>query len=196
MSICLLCDRTFPSYTALQQHERDSPAHAESFDCGDCSRSFSSGEALAQHLRDSPAHQRAPETPLDIFFRSFPTFAYDPSQPPATSYASLQDHEGWRRGDTASDNAWNLYQNALEDELRLWFGKEDDLAAWHALCHAIGVEPPPQTCGQCEEVWVDYTWCGKCMLTQKGCSENSRQYCRPDWLGTKPRKQQTPSPDV
>jgi hypothetical protein len=64
----------------------------------------------------------------------------------------LQAHEGWRRGEAASAAAWNSYQNALEDELRLWFGKENDLAAWHALCHAIGVEPPPQTCSQCEEV--------------------------------------------
>ncbi|RYN65003.1 hypothetical protein AA0119_g11515 [Alternaria tenuissima] len=151
MSVCLLCDRSFPNHTALQQHERDSPAHAESFDCDECDRSFGSEEALAQHLRDSPIHRQVPETPLDIFFRSFRTFAYDPTQPPATSYAFLQAHEGWRRGEAASTAAWNLYQEALEDELRLWFGDEDDLAAWHALCHAIGVEPPPQTCGQCEE---------------------------------------------
>lgn len=30
--------------------------------------------------------------PLDAFYRSFPTFQYDPSLPPATSYASLRRH--------------------------------------------------------------------------------------------------------
>jgi hypothetical protein len=137
----------------------DSPAHAKSFDCNDCNRPFGSKGALEQHKRDSPAHQHAPEpqTPLDIFFHSFPTFKYDPSQPPATSYARLQAHKRWRSGDdasgdAASDDAWNRYQHALEGELYLWYGKEDDLAAWHALCHAVGVEPPPQTCDQCEQV--------------------------------------------
>jgi hypothetical protein len=147
-----LCDRSFLNDGALQQHKRDSPAHAVSFDCDDCNRSFGSKEALEQHLRDSSAHHQAPETPLDAFFRSFPTFEYDPSQPPATSYACLQAHKSWRRGEAASADAWGRYQDALQDELRLWYGEEDDLAAWHALCHAIGIEPPPQTCDQCEQV--------------------------------------------
>jgi hypothetical protein len=151
-SVCSRCDRSFPSSWALQQHKRDSPAHAQSFDCDDCNRSFNSEDALEQHLRDSPAHHLVPETPLDAFFRSFPTFEYDPSQPPATSYAHLRAHKGWQRGEAASADAWDRYQDALEGELRLWYGEEDDLAAWHALCHAIGVEPPPQTCDQCEQV--------------------------------------------
>ena len=149
---CDDCSRTFNSEDALEQHLRDSPAHAQSFDCDDCSRTFNSEDALEQHLRDSPAHHQVPETPLDAFFGSFPTFEYDPSQPPATSYARLRAHEGWQRGEAASADAWDRYQDALEDELRLWYGEEDDLAAWHALCHAIGVEPPPQTCDQCEQV--------------------------------------------
>jgi len=149
---CESCNRSFGSEEALNQHLRDSPVHAPSFECETCDRSFGSDEALEQHLRNSRIHQRDPETPLDIFFRSFPTFDYDPSLSPATSYANLREHEGWRRGDTASDDAWNRYQDALESELRMWYGAENDLAAWHALCRAIGVEPLPQTCEQCEEV--------------------------------------------
>jgi hypothetical protein len=160
-SICSLCHRPFVSKQALRQHKRDSPDHrkdphvqANPLRCSGCNRSFGSKGALEQHIRDTPAHQRATEaqTPLDAFFGSFPTFDYDPSQPPATSYARLQAHKRWRRGDAASDDAWDRYQHALEGELHLWFGNEDDLAAWHALCHAIGVEPPPQTCDLCEQV--------------------------------------------
>ena len=186
-SPCLLCDRSFPNDTALQQHKRDSPvhadssrchdcrrsfrsedalaqhvrdspAHAKSFDCTDCCRSFTSEDALHQHLRESKAHPRAPETPLDVFFHSFKTFAYDPSQPPATSFAYLQAHKGWRPGDAASAKAWDRYQNALEDEIRLWFGEANDLASWHALCHAIGIEPPPKTCSQCKKVRNLLAW--------------------------------------
>jgi hypothetical protein len=89
---------------------------------------------------------------LDTFFRSFPTFDYDPSLPPARSYANLREQQGWRRGEIESEIAWNKYQDALGRELRMWYGAEDDLTAWHALCRAIGVGPLPATCEQCEKV--------------------------------------------
>ncbi|PMD67452.1 uncharacterized protein K444DRAFT_639408 [Hyaloscypha bicolor E] len=130
-SRCVLCDQSFDSEEALQQHLRDSPAHTPSFDCEDCDRSFGNEEALEQHLRDSRIHQKDTETPLDVFFRSFPTFDYDPSLPLATS--------------VASDDAWNRYQDALQSELHLWYGTENDLTAWHALCRAISIDPLPKT---------------------------------------------------
>ncbi|EFZ04512.2 double-stranded RNA-binding type zinc finger domain protein [Metarhizium robertsii] len=148
---CIACDRSFGSEEALEQHLRGAPVHAPSFECSTCDRSFGSEEALAQHLRDSRAHTQAAETPLDIFFRSFPDFDYNPSLPPATTYAYLRQHEGWRRGDVDSTDAWDRYQDALESELRMWYGSEDDLTAWHALCRAIGINPLPKACKHCEE---------------------------------------------
>ncbi|KAH8758844.1 hypothetical protein BGZ57DRAFT_944370 [Hyaloscypha finlandica] len=148
---CTPCNRRFDSEEALQQHLRDSPAHTRSFDCDDCDRAFDSEEALQQHLRNPRIHQQDTETPLDVFFRSFPTFDYDPSLPPATSYANLREHEGWRRSSAASSDAWNRYQDAPQSELHMWYGAENDLTAWHALCRAVGIEPLPKTCEQCEE---------------------------------------------
>ena len=55
-TICGDCDRSFKHVKALQQHLRDSPAHAITFDCDDCDRAFDTEQALQQHLRDSPAH--------------------------------------------------------------------------------------------------------------------------------------------
>jgi len=46
----LVCDRTFGSDEALQQHVRDSPAHAPCFDCEACDRSFGSERVLEQAL--------------------------------------------------------------------------------------------------------------------------------------------------
>ncbi|TAQ90039.1 hypothetical protein B7494_g1665 [Chlorociboria aeruginascens] len=150
---CDDCNRSFDSEEALQQHLRDSPAHAPSFDCETCDRSFSNEEALEQHLRDSRIHQQDTETPtetaLDVFFRSFPTFDYDPSFPPAISYANLRRYKKWRRDSAESDDAWNRYQDALQSELYLWYGAKNNLIAWHALCRAIGIEPLPKTC--CEK---------------------------------------------
>ncbi len=149
---CNACDRSFSSQGALDQHMRDSPAHTQTFDCDACDRSFSSQDVLDQHMCDSQLHQQIIETPLDTFFLSFLSFDYNSSLPPATSYANLQKHMGWRQGQTESNEAWADYQNALESELRMWYGQEDDLTAWHALCRAIGIIPLPKTCGQCQQV--------------------------------------------
>ncbi|KAK7403331.1 hypothetical protein QQX98_010920 [Neonectria punicea] len=148
---CDNCVRSFNSQEALGQHSRDSPAHTLVFKCETCRRSFNGQGALDQHLRDSDIHQEKSETPLDVFFRSFPTFRYDPGLPPANSYAKLRQHERWHRDDPVSGQAWNRYQNALQSELHLWYAAEDDLMAWHALCRAIGIEPLPKTCEQCEQ---------------------------------------------
>jgi uncharacterized protein YlaI len=178
---CQKCNRSFDTEEALQQHLRDSPAHALSFECETCDRSFGSEEALKQHYRDSRIHQQDTETPLDAFFRSFPTFDYDPSLPPAVSYANLRKQEGWRRGHTVSIDAWNRYQDALESELNMWYGAEDSLTAWHALCRAIGIEPLPKTCEECEEVRGRASRSGRFILTRvTGCKKDTRQYRRSD----------------
>ncbi|CAG7950532.1 unnamed protein product [Penicillium salamii] len=149
---CEPCDRSFGSQDALGQHLRDSPVHALSYDCEPCDRSFGSQDALGQHLRDSSAHFQLPRTPLNRFFQSFNGFVYDPTLPPTESYSSLQRFYGWRRGEEESDRAWQQFQEALNQEFRLWFGAEDDLAAWHSLCRAVEIEPLPRTCHDCKKV--------------------------------------------
>ena len=92
------------------------------------------------------------DTPLDQFFLSYPSFEYHRSLPPAESFNRLRRHQRWRRGNPESDEAWNQYQKALKEEFQLWYGAEDDLGAWHALCRAIRIKPLPATCEECEKV--------------------------------------------
>ena len=67
--ICKDCNRTFSTLQALEQHLRDSPAHAVTYDCEECDRAFNTEQALEQHLRDSPAHSTSsyPITVIDSF---------------------------------------------------------------------------------------------------------------------------------
>ncbi len=161
-----LYDRSFSGDEALQQHLRDLPVYALSFNCNDCDQSFNSEEVLQQHLQDSRIHQQDTKTPLDVFFRSFLTFDYDPSLLPATFYANLRQHEGWRRSSAALDDAWNRYQDALQSELHMWYGAENDLITWHVLCRVIGVEPLLETCEQYEEVRDRVTKVSRFILTR------------------------------
>lgn len=164
---CEPCNRSFKSQEALDQHSRDSPSHAISYDCGPCNRSFGSQNALDQHIQYSSVHIAPPTTPLDAFFLSFTAFEYDPDLPPSESFAQLKRFYGWRRGDPDDRQAWIGYQAALEEEVRLWFGAEDDLSAWHSVCRAIGIEPLPATCSRSKKVrthlasiiWHEYSRC-------------------------------------
>jgi hypothetical protein len=77
----------------------------------------------------------------------------------------LREHKGWHRGEIAADDAWRRYQDALAGELRMWYGAENDLAAWHALCRAIGIEQLPRTCEQGEKVGIHLAQRGRLLLT-------------------------------
>ncbi|KAK7221888.1 hypothetical protein V2G26_009891 [Clonostachys chloroleuca] len=147
---CKICSRSFKSDEGLKQHMK-SPAHDATLDCQTCDRKFQSKGALEAHLRDSPVHGQKSKTPLDTFFGSFRSFKYDPSLPSSTSFAKLRDLEGWERGDPEGKDAWDRYQDALATELEMWYGADDDLAAWHSLCRAVGIEPPPPTCALCKK---------------------------------------------
>ncbi|KAL3460881.1 hypothetical protein BJX64DRAFT_261998 [Aspergillus heterothallicus] len=148
---CTVCERSFRSPEALDQHTQNSPRHAPSYSCGQCDRSFRSQDALDQHCRDSATHQ-LPTTPLNSFFQSFAGFRYDPRLPPNDSFSSLQRRYGWHRGDEREARAWKQFQQALTEEFDLWFGAEDDIATWHALCYALRITPPPPTCRDCKKV--------------------------------------------
>jgi hypothetical protein len=61
---CVPCDRDFSNDEALQQHQRDSPAHK--FECTTCARYFSTDKALAQHYQNAAVHAPSPEHPTTI----------------------------------------------------------------------------------------------------------------------------------
>lgn len=75
----------------------------------------------------------------------------------------------WRRGrngegyeeeeDPAAVEARERYVAALRRELEVWFGGEDDLANWQALCRAVGAVVPAAT---------------EAVATEKGCERALR----------------------
>ena len=101
------------------------------------------------------------DNPLDQFFHSFSKFPYDACIPPATSYENLWINlSRWHDWDGHQPGTWEKYQQevraryeaALTREFNLWFGTEDDLKSWHALCKALGIIPLPLTCEACRSV--------------------------------------------
>jgi hypothetical protein len=80
-------------------------------------------------------------------------FTYDCTRGLATSFAQLRKYMGWRHGSPEGKDTWEQYQAALRLELEVWFGAEDDLANWHALCRAVGVAPLPGEARECERAF-------------------------------------------
>ncbi|KAJ5898106.1 transcriptional regulator family: C2H2 zinc finger [Penicillium tannophilum] len=154
---CGPCNRSFISQDALDSHIQTSSAHTDPFRCNPCSRPFKSQAALDSHLQNSKAHtgepgnartqeHRSKPTPIDKFFAKYPLFKYDHNLSPSVSYAKFVKFYGWDKNGPKARKARREYQDALEDEVRLWFGSTSDLASWHALCRAVGIEPLPESC--------------------------------------------------
>ncbi|KAK0716267.1 hypothetical protein B0H67DRAFT_488228 [Lasiosphaeris hirsuta] len=167
---CKPCKRDFKAEEGLQRHLQDSARHRGQR-CEACNRSFATVKSLQQHIRDSPAHDNptapankesttntttitttATDTPLDKFFLSFPSFAYNPSLSPTTSYGLLRKHMGWPKDSAKGGRARERYNDALVDEINVWFGSEHDLRSWHTLCRAIGIQEVPHTIDECAKV--------------------------------------------
>ena len=193
MPHCERCNQCFKTFKALKQHERDSPAHAvsyhssfgdkhafqqhqrgspahnQSYECRDCDRSFRSQSALEQHLENSTVHaqpvyvRNMNYTPLDLFFRSFHTFGYDPTGCPSDEMQRLHRHYGWGRDDPDGEDAWNRYQTALVREFNERYDKKkgcldwyeaskNSVLAWQDLCTILKVRWPPTWVGGCHQV--------------------------------------------
>ncbi|KAK0614511.1 hypothetical protein B0T14DRAFT_570443 [Immersiella caudata] len=162
---CAPCKSSFKTQDRLEQHLQNAPRHKENQYCEVCDRYFNRVDSLQAHLRDVHTLQAARavvksktnanntnKTPLDRLFLSYPSFSYDPSLPPATAYKMLREHMAWPKGSPKGDRARQRYREALVAEVRVWFGDENDLTAWHTLCRAIGVQQPPSTVPGCESV--------------------------------------------
>lgn len=157
MSNCSVCNRSFGSRSALNQHMK-SPVHTPDTRCVACDKKFNSKSALDQHMnsaihvpRDSPI--LTDSSPLDLFFCSFPKFQYTPSNPPQEEYRRLRQRYDWKRNDPDGEDAWSNYRSALVREFNRWYGEDDsNMDAWQSLCRAIGVLPLPQTLKDCKTV--------------------------------------------
>lgn len=142
------------SYIAMPA---ESPSTASNSKCMDRPR-----VKLPPEITSSPPSSTGP---LNQFFLSFPGFQYDPSLPPADSFHALREGlSRWNDFDESilstwdeyKKDVWARYQTALTKEFNLWFGTEDEIESWYALCRAIGITPIPETRKKCREVREKY----------------------------------------
>lgn len=121
--------------------------------CPSCKAVFAIHEKTYHRCSSSESKPSAIDGPLDKFFRLYPSFYYDPSAPPATSFGLLRNHlrqrYRWAHKSPDNDDLWRSYQAALTQEFNLWFGVEDDLDAWQSLCRAVRISPLPTTIVLC-----------------------------------------------
>ena len=124
--------------------------------CPSCEAVFAIHEKTYHRCSSSESKPSAIDGPLDKFFRFYPSFYYDPSAPPATSFGLLRNHlrqrYRWAYKSLENDDLWCCYQAALTQEFNFWFGVEDDLDAWQSLCRAVRISPLPTTIVLCRSV--------------------------------------------
>ncbi|KAL0632737.1 hypothetical protein Q9L58_008368 [Maublancomyces gigas] len=109
---------------------------------------------------------------VDIFFRKFEDFDYNPRASPKLEFRRLKLRRGWgegRRGhgvrggyeriekEKAYVKARNEFFRAFGDELDAHFGTDGDgIKTWESLCKALGVdyEPAPTSISQCQKASI------------------------------------------
>jgi hypothetical protein len=123
MSLCVPCNRTFSSETALKAHNRSSPKHVP-FSCKACSRSFSTHAGLSSHQENSTAHQKPRTDSVTTSVTPAPFTQYVP-MPFSTSFdvpPAIQS--GHRSGHTTTENisradpTFDSASTPLEDTLQ------------------------------------------------------------------------------
>ncbi|KAG8693480.1 hypothetical protein FRC08_009088 [Ceratobasidium sp. 394] len=86
------------------------------------------------------------------FFAHFPDFDYDPSQSVASEFGRLQSTPQWKKGINRR-TTFAGYKLALVLQFNATYGTDqNDLASWHNLCRAIGVEEVPEKLKDCKKL--------------------------------------------
>jgi len=133
-----------------------------SWTCPQCKTVLAIHQKATHHcVRLRPSTKAPTIGPLDRFFCSFPSFCYDAHEPPAVSFRKLlRGLIRWHDWDGSDPATWEdyrkevskRYQAALTSEFNLWFGTEDKIECWHALCRALRIQLLPLTCKACRLV--------------------------------------------
>jgi hypothetical protein len=107
---CVVCDRYFGSWEALEQHQQNSPVHKKTIHCETCDRYFGSKEALEEHEQASPVHKKSFYcNTCDCFLSSkkaLKRHKWDFRVYQTCSENSPDASSDWRRGEAASSNTW------------------------------------------------------------------------------------------
>jgi hypothetical protein len=104
MSLCVPCNRTFGSETALKAHKKSSPKHVP-FSCKECNRFFSTQAALSSHQEHSTAHQNPRRDSVTTPITPVPSTQHVPLPFSAPSNVPSATDNGQRSGHTATENS-------------------------------------------------------------------------------------------
>lgn len=106
-------------------------------------------------MSDTESQSPATPTPLETFFAGFADagFSYQPATSARKNFARLCRASGWVGNSPARTDARQGFKDALVQQFNFLYGVDgNDLAAWHNLCETIGIEPVPDSVGECRKV--------------------------------------------
>lgn len=102
------------------------------------------------------------DSDLDVFFKEFKTFDYNPRNEPKAEFERLSAHKKWKKqyGETPEEEMRKQEYKAIRDEFfeafvgvfSYYFGLSGDYHNWEYLCGLLGVSPIPETAEECEKV--------------------------------------------
>jgi len=106
-------------------------------------------------MSDTQSQASVTSAPLETFFAGFAAvgFSYRPATSAQKNFARLCKVSGWVGNSPARESARDGFKDALVQQFNFLYGVDsNDLAAWHNLCKAVGIEPPPDSIDECRKV--------------------------------------------
>lgn len=102
------------------------------------------------------------DSDLDVFFKDFKTFDYNPRNEPKAEFERLRLHKKWKKKykNTPADQLKKQEYQTIRDEFfeafvgvfSYYFGLNKDYHNWEYLCILLGVHPIPLTVEECVKV--------------------------------------------
>ncbi|KAK2462693.1 hypothetical protein APHAL10511_005309 [Amanita phalloides] len=90
---------------------------------------------------------------LFAFFAEYSDFNYDPRAPVLDEFHRLVRVYQWKPESKERKEARTRFSAAMGRQFSSFYGtRVDDLAAWQALCLALGVDPVPETVDECRKI--------------------------------------------
>ena len=92
-----------------------------------------------------------PQVFLQTFFARFPSFTWDPIQPPTSEFHRLARPQVW--DPATKEREVPAFRGALEKEFKSLYGKYETLAVnWQSLCRVLNIHPIPREFDHCKQV--------------------------------------------
>jgi hypothetical protein len=136
--------------------------------------------AAHRHISPALVHEAPPCSQSQAYFKQFPDFPFNSSQPSMPQLFQLHKQEGWSDDRLAREKK-RLSEAYIADFECFYGSNANDIETWRALYRALGIDPAPDEIWACMVVssFREPSRCSGSHQPRTGYPGRTRQHLRP-----------------